>query len=149
VSGNDPETPDRRAPGKLIIYIDGASRGNPGLAGVGVVILDELRQPVAEETRFLGSATNNVAEYQALIIALQVSLELGADQVEIRTDSQLLARQWSGAYRVQSPGLAPLMEQARLLAGRLRSCKIVHVPREHNRRADALANRAIDEHLVR
>ncbi len=135
----------QETPQQLIIHIDGASRGNPGPSGAGVVILNKHRQPLAERMQFLGSTTNNVAEYQALVLALQSCLELGADQVEIYTDSELLARQWSGAYRVQSPGLIPLMQQARQLAGRLRSCKVFHVPRERNKRADALANQAIDD----
>jgi ribonuclease HI len=131
---------------KLIIHTDGASRGNPGDAAAGVVILDEQRQPVLERHQYLGKTTNNVAEYQALILALQEALGMGASQVEIRTDSELLARQWSGAYHVRSQDLLPLMQQAKQLAGRLQSCKIVHVPREQNKRADALANRALDEH---
>ena len=135
------------ATGKLLIYIDGASRGNPGNAAAGVVILDEQQEPVLERKKYLGKTTNNVAEYQALILALQEAVNMGAVQVEIKTDSELLARQWNGEYRVQNPGLVPLMQQARRLAGRLQSCKVAHVPREQNKRADALANQAIDEHL--
>jgi ribonuclease HI len=133
--------------GKLLIYIDGASRGNPGNAAAGVVILDEQQKPVLERKKYLGKTTNNVAEYQALILALQEALDMGAVQVEVKTDSELLANQWNGEYRVQNPGLVPLMQQARRLAGRLQSCKVAHVPRERNKRADALANQAIDEHL--
>ncbi len=132
---------------KLLIYIDGASRGNPGHAAAGVVILDEQQKPVLERKKYLGKTTNNIAEYQALILALQEAASMGAVQVEIRTDSELLARQWNGEYRVQNPGLIPLMQQARRLAGQLRSCRVAHVPREHNKRADALANQALDEHI--
>jgi dinuclear metal center YbgI/SA1388 family protein len=135
------------ASGKLLIYIDGASRGNPGNAAAGVAILDEQQEPVLERKQYLGKTTNNVAEYQALILALQEAVNMGAVKVEIRTDSELLARQWNGEYRVQNPGLVPLMRQARQMADRLQSCKVVHVPRERNKRADALANQAIDEHL--
>jgi dinuclear metal center YbgI/SA1388 family protein len=142
-----PETGGQEMHEKLIIYIDGASRGNPGDAGAGVEILDEQKRPVLESKKYLGQTTNNVAEYQALIIALQESLTLGAGQVEIYTDSELLARQWNGEYRVQNPGLVPLMQQARRLAGRLQSCRVSHVPRERNKRADTLANQAIDEHF--
>ncbi len=146
-SGCEPETGGRETHEKLIIHIDGASRGNPGDAGAGVEILDEQKRPVLESKKYLGQTTNNVAEYQALIIALQESLTLGAGQVEIYTDSELLARQWNGEYRVQNPGLVPLMQQARRLAGRLQSCRVSHVPRERNKKADTLANQAIDEHF--
>jgi ribonuclease HI len=142
-------TPAWAANGKLLIYIDGASRGNPGNAAAGVAILDEQQKPVLERKKYLGETTNNVAEYQALILALQEVLNMGAIQVEIRTDSELLARQWNGEYRVQNSGLIPLMQQARGLARQLQSCKIAHVPREQNKRADALANQAIDEYLKR
>lgn len=135
------------AAGKLLIHIDGASRGNPGHAGAGVAIADELGGAVMERKAYLGRTTNNVAEYQALILALREALDLGAARVAINTDSELLARQWSGEYRVKNPGLIPLMQQARRLAGRLQSCTVAHVPRERNKRADALANRAIDEHI--
>jgi dinuclear metal center YbgI/SA1388 family protein len=132
---------------KLVIYIDGASRGNPGHAAAGVVILDERQSPVAEKGLYLGRATNNVAEYRSLILALQEAVDMGAVQVEIKTDSELLARQWNGQYRIQNPGLVSLMQQARRLAGRLQSCMVAHVPRESNKRADKLANQAIDEHV--
>ncbi len=139
----------RQAHEKLLIYIDGASRGNPGDAGTGVQILDEKQQPLAEKKEYLGHVTNNVAEYRALILALQEALDIGAVKVEIKTDSELLARQWNGQYRVQNPGLVPLMEQARRLAGQLQSCKVSHIPRTQNKRADVLANLAIDEHNKR
>ena len=136
----------RQAPGKLLIYIDGASRGNPGDAGAGVLVLDEKQQPLVERKEYLGHTTNNVAEYRALILALQEALDIGAVRVEIKTDSELLARQWNGQYRVQNSGLVPLMQQARRLASQLQSCMVSHVPRSQNKRADALANLGIDEH---
>lgn len=131
---------------RLLIYIDGASRGNPGDAGAGVAILNEQREPLIEKKQYLGQTTNNSAEYQALILALEETLSMRASQVEIYTDSELLARQWNGQYRVQSPGLVTLMQQARRLASQLQFCRISHVPREQNKRADKLANLAIDEH---
>ncbi len=146
-SGGEPETGGRETHEKLLIYIDGASRGNPGNAGAGVAILDEQKSPVRESKKYLGQTTNNAAEYQALILALQESLTLGAGQVEIYTDSELLANQWNGIYRVQNPGLVTLMRQARRLASQLRTCTVLHVPRELNKRADRLANQAIDEHI--
>jgi dinuclear metal center YbgI/SA1388 family protein len=138
---------DIPAAGKFLIHIDGASRGNPGHAGAGVAIMDERGMTVAERKAYLGQVTNNVAEYQALILALREAVSLGAVRVEINTDSELLARQWNGEYRIQNQGLIPLMQQARRLAGQLQSCTVAHVPRERNKRADALANQAIDEHM--
>jgi ribonuclease HI len=131
---------------KLNIHIDGASRGNPGDAGAGVEIVDEQKRPVLESKKYLGQTTNNVAEYQALIIAFQESLTLGVGQVEVYTDSELLANQWNGIYKVKNPGLLPLMGQARRLASQFRTCTVTHVGRELNKRADKLANQAIDEH---
>jgi dinuclear metal center YbgI/SA1388 family protein len=145
-SGGEPETRGCLTHEKLIIHIDGASRGNPGDAGAGVAIVDEQKRPVLESKKYLGQTTNNVAEYQALIIAFQESLTLGVGQVEIYTDSELLANQWNGIYKVKNPGLVPLMRLARRLASRLRTCTVTHVARELNKRADKLANQAIDEH---
>jgi ribonuclease HI len=149
VHGQDQADQALAVRGKLIIYIDGASRGNPGNASAGVVILDEQQMPVLERKKYLGKTTNNVAEYQALILALQEVSSMGGIQVEIRTDSELLARQWNGEYRVQNSGLIPLMQQARSLARQLQSCTVTHVPRERNKRADELANQAIDEYIKR
>ncbi|NPV30250.1 MAG: ribonuclease HI family protein [Firmicutes bacterium] len=129
----------------MVFYIDGASRGNPGRAGAGVVVCNEAGQIIKERKEYLGKATNNVAEYRALLLALQEALAQGATQVEVYTDSELLARQWNGEYRVRSPHLAPLVQQARSLSRAFSSCKLSHIPRTQNRRADLLANRAIDE----
>ena len=103
----EPETGGRETHEKLIIYIDGASRGNPGNAGAGVAILDEQKRPVRESKKYLGQTTNNVAEYQALILALQEALDMGSGQVEIRTDSELLARQWNRRVPRQNLHLVP------------------------------------------
>jgi dinuclear metal center YbgI/SA1388 family protein len=145
-NGGEPESGGRLMHEKLIIHIDGASRGNPGDAGAGVEIVDEQKRPVLESKKYLGQTTNNVAEYQALIIAFQESLTLGVGQVEVYTDSELLANQWNGIYKVKNPGLLPLMGQARRLASQFRTCTVTHVGRELNKRADKLANQAIDEH---
>jgi ribonuclease HI len=127
----------------LLIYIDGASRGNPGEAGFGVFV--EAGGQKTGLYGYLGSATNNVAEYQALLFALRYALEARAPRVEIRSDSELVVRQVTGRYRVKHPGLQPLYREALELMGRLSSVTIRHVPREENREADRLANRAVDE----
>ena len=132
-------------PGPLTAYTDGAARGNPGPAGAGVQILDAGGSCVAEVVRYLGEATNNVAEYSALILALERAIELGASELEVRSDSELMVRQMTGRYRVKNEGLKPLFERARTLAGKLERVAYVHVRREANREADRLANQAIDQ----
>ncbi|MGC8915914.1 MAG: ribonuclease HI family protein [Thermoanaerobaculum sp.] len=128
--------------GTFHVDIDGGCWGNPGEAGAGVVIVfpDGRRE---EHTVYLGQATNNVAEYAALLAALGRLRELGATEVEIRTDSQLLARQLAGEYRVRAPHLQPLWRRAQELLGRFSRVAIRFVPREQNARADALAEQAI------
>jgi len=127
------------------IHVDGASRGNPGEAGFGIHVADGEGRTVAELYGYLGQATNNVAEYQALIHALRWALEKGDGPVEIFSDSQLLVRQLEGRYRVKNRGLQPLFREASALMKRCRVSALRHVPREENREADALANRAVDE----
>lgn len=125
-------------------WVDGGARGNPGPSGFGVVLADEQGTEIARFWGFLGENTNNVAEYQALICALEKAQELGADQVEIHTDSELVQRQVTGVYKVRKPHLIPLFDQVRRLAGGFDSFAIHHVRRENNKQADALANRAMD-----
>jgi len=126
-----------------IIYTDGGSRGNPGPAGIGAVITKD-GQSVASISEFLGVTTNNVAEYTALIKALEKSLECGIEKVEVRTDSELMVRQMKGEYRVKNEGLKPLFLKAQALKNRFASFAIVHVRREYNKEADRLANQAMD-----
>jgi ribonuclease HI len=133
----------------LILHADGASRGNPGLAGAGAVLLDQTGRQVGSFKRFLGIATNNEAEYQALLLGLEGALKLGADRLSIRLDSQLLVRQLNGQYRVKSPGLKPLYEKALRLLRDFAEVDIIHVKRNLNTEADALANQAIDEAVAR
>ncbi|MBI2941436.1 MAG: ribonuclease HI family protein [Chloroflexi bacterium] len=128
----------------LIVQTDGASRGNPGPAGAGAVLRSPGGAVVREVSHYLGIATNNQAEYVALILALKAALDAGADAVDLRLDSELLVRQLQGTYRVRSPQLAPLYERVRELLGRFREMRIRHVPREQNAAADQLANKAID-----
>ena len=131
--------------GALRLHVDGASRGNPGEAGFGVQVEAGDGRPLAGLYGYLGKATNNVAEYQALLHGLRFALERGAREVEVFSDSELLVRQVEGRYRVKNPGLLPLFREAKALMARFERVRLKHVPREHNREADALANRAVDE----
>jgi ribonuclease HI len=129
----------------LQIHIDGASRGNPGEAGFGVYVATPEGAPVAELYGYLGRASNNVAEYQALIHALRYALAQGAARVAVFSDSELVVRQIGGQYRVKHPDMLPLHSQARGLLARFEKATVSHVRREQNKDADRLANRALDE----
>lgn len=131
---------------QLEIYIDGAAKGNPGHAGVGVVICRD-GEVIKNIANYIGNATNNVAEYMALIYALQEALILKAEDLNIKTDSQLLYRQIKKEYKVKHPNIAPLYKQAEHLISAFRQVSIRHIPREENRGADKLANKAIKEAL--
>lgn len=134
------------APGQeLLIHVDGASRGNPGEAGFGVHVRDAEGADVARIYGYLGTATNNEAEYQALIHGLRFALEQGARAVRVFSDSQLVVRQVAGTYRVKHPGMVPLFREATGLLRRFARWSLEHVPRERNGEADRLANRALDE----
>ena len=128
------------------VYIDGASRGNPGPAGAGAVFVDGQRI-VRQFGRPLGQTTNNVAEYLALIYALQEALRAGYRQLTVKTDSELLARQMAGRYRVRDEQLRVLHEVARHLVEGFTRCEIRHIPREENTAADRLAGQAAREAL--
>lgn len=132
---------------QLQIHIDGAARGNPGPAGVGIVLEEGAGHRAQEKAIYLGTATNNVAETCALILALQSALRMKAAQVEVFTDSELLARQVTGRYRVKDTHLQWLHVLIRNLIEGFDSFQIQHVPREKNRAADRLANRAVTEGL--
>ncbi len=129
---------------RIRVFIDGASRGNPGPAAVGVVFEDPSGGLIGEGAARLGVMTNNAAEYHGLISALCQALDWGVRRLEVLTDSELLARQMNGAYAVKSPLLAPLYKRAKSLRSQLEYCSIRHVPRAMNRRADELANLALD-----
>lgn len=140
------EGPSRRKSfPKYFIQADGASRGNPGEAGAGAVISDAQGRTVKEVKCFLGMATNNVAEYRAVILALEKALDLGAGSVTLYLDSELVVRQLRGEYKVREAHLKTLHRQALEILNRFSSYNIYHVPREENRRADQLANEAIDQ----
>jgi ribonuclease HI len=129
---------------RLVIYADGAARGNPGPAGIGVVIEDERGRVLKEVSQFVGRKTNNQAEYMALIQGLEEAAEYQADAVLVRLDSELLVHQLKGEYKVKSPLLKPLRNQAQRLLARYKVVGIEHIERQYNRAADRLANRAID-----
>ncbi|MBE3590083.1 MAG: ribonuclease HI family protein [Firmicutes bacterium] len=128
----------------LILHTDGAARGNPGPAGIGVLILDEHGRTLERIAEPIGETTNNVAEYRALLRGLRRARELGAERVRVFSDSELMVRQLSGAYRVKQEHLRALHEEALRLARAFAAFDIVHVPRERNREADRLANEGID-----
>ena len=130
---------------KLRVFVDGASRGNPGPAALGVVVQDARGRIVAEIAEFFGEATNNVAEYRALLRGLREAAVHGADDLEIFADSDLLVRQITGSYRVKSTHLIPLHQETLAALAAFRRWRIERVPRGKNAAADALANRAIDE----
>jgi ribonuclease HI len=127
-----------------IVYTDGASRGNPGPASFGAVVIDPTGTVRHEISERLGMATNNVAEYRGLIAGLEAALALGARRVEVRMDSELLVRQAIGRYRVRNPGLIPLHNRVLALRRQFDEVVFRHIPRGENRRADALANQALD-----
>ena len=128
----------------IVAYIDGGARGNPGPAGYGVRIEDEMGELITEFSGFLGSATNNVAEYNGLLAALRYAREHGHRKVRIKSDSELLVKQMRGEYRVKNAGLQPLFEQAQTLADDFDRIVYEHVRREQNKDADRLANLAMD-----
>ncbi|HXX31371.1 MAG TPA: ribonuclease HI family protein [Myxococcaceae bacterium] len=132
----------------LRVFSDGAARGNPGPAGAGAVLALPSGEVVERLGLYLGRQTNNHAEYMGAILGLKRARALGADEVELVTDSQLLIRQLAGQYRVRSPTLRPLYEEAHALLEAFQRHLLTHVPREENREADVMSNRAIDERLV-
>ena len=125
--------------------MDGGSRGNPGPSAIGVVIEDPQGETLATISRAIGVATNNVAEYSALLAGLEKVAEMGADEVEVVSDSELLVRQMLGQYRVKNAGLQPLFLQAKQRAAVFARFTIRHAGREHNAKADGLVNLALDE----
>lgn len=133
--------PQRRT---LVLHVDGGARGNPGPAAIGVVISGTDGEVVEELAEPIGPATNNVAEYRALLRGLERARELGAAELEIVGDSELIARQVSGIYKVKHPAMRPLYEQAVAELRGFDRWRIRTVPRAQNARADALVNAALD-----
>jgi ribonuclease HI len=132
---------------QLFLSTDGGARGNPGPAALGFVLKNSSGEIVLERGQYLGETTNNVAEYSALIEGLKAALELGADQIVIQMDSELIVKQMSGEYKIKQPHLQELAGQVREQLGQFVSFKFKHVLREHNKEADRMVNLAIDEAL--
>jgi ribonuclease HI len=128
-----------------LVMVDGAARGNPGHAGCGAVILEGNGTVVKELSRYLGHTTNNVAEYEGLLMGLEALLQLGKKRVRVQSDSQLLVRQLNGEYRVKNEKLKRLFQKAVALLRQFEAYRILYVPRESNRLADRLANKGIDD----
>lgn len=127
------------------LYSDGACRGNPGIGGAGAVITDANENILWEGKQYLGHCTNNIAEYKALILGLKGALQNGYKNLEVHLDSELLARQINGAYKVKNENLKDLMREIRSLLSDFESVIVTHIARCHNAQADKLANLAIDE----
>ena len=129
---------------KLILYTDGAARGNPGPAAIGIVLTDPQGNEIHARGEAIGNKTNNEAEYRALLRGLELAAAHHATELEVRTDSELMARQLQGKYQVKAANLKPLFMQARQALALFHPVSIRHIPREQNRRADALGNEALD-----
>lgn len=131
--------------GYLKLYVDGAAKGNPGEAGVGIVIVDAHGTSLLKIGRYIGHATNNQAEYQALIVALEKAIDLRAREIVVFSDSELMVKQIKGLYKVKNETLKQYHTRARDLLNRFRSCRMELIPREENREADRLASKAAQE----
>jgi ribonuclease HI len=131
---------------ELTIYTDGASRNNPGEAGAGIFILQDGK-PVEKIARYLGTTTNNIAEYSAAIIGMEHALNCGATRVRLFADSELMVKQLNGIYKVKNEGLKPLYAKAKELIAKIGCVEVQYIPRELNKDADTLANKAIDEKI--
>jgi len=129
---------------RMLIKCDGGSRGNPGPAAIGAILYDSRNQVVTTISRAVGNTTNNQAEYLAVITALEEAIRLGARQVELRIDSELIVKQFHGEYRVKKAELKPLHQRVKELEQRLEKLSVNHIPREQNREADRLVNMALD-----
>jgi ribonuclease HI len=129
---------------QVIVHVDGGARGNPGPAAIGVVVSAPDGSVLDEVAETIGVATNNVAEYQALLKGVERAVALGADEIQLVNDSELVARQLTGAYKVKHPAMKPLYEQAMKALAPLARWEIRTVPRAQNTRADALVNAALD-----
>jgi len=129
---------------QLTIYTDGAARGNPGPAAIAATIRDEQGRLITTISRRIGATTNNQAEYQAIIAALEKAVTLGAGKVILNSDSELIVRQVNGQYRVKNASLKPLHQKVKQLISLLEDFTINHITRQQNTEADSLANRALD-----
>jgi ribonuclease HI len=130
---------------KVVLHVDGGARGNPGPAAVAAVASTPEGEQLGERNAFIGEATNNVAEYRALLLGLELARELGATEVEVVNDSELIARQIGGEYKVKHAGLKPLFTEAMGALRGFDAWAVRSVRREQNERADELVNEALDE----
>ncbi|MEK6759836.1 MAG: ribonuclease HI family protein [Deltaproteobacteria bacterium] len=131
--------------GRHELYVDGASRGNPGPAGAGALIKDPSAKVLRRLKKFLGRTTNNVAEYSALVLGLEAARAMGVERLNVFADSELMVKQLNGVYKVKSEDLRPLFEKASVLSKGFKEFSIRHIYREKNAAADALSNEAIDD----
>ena len=153
VTRDDPALPEKEITGHsnrnkeadlIVVNVDGASRGNPGESGIGVVIFDKDSNLINEACDYLGVATNNIAEYKALILGIKLSAEYNAKRILFKSDSELMVKQIKGEYRVKNTQLKILFAEVQSLLKKLPNWKIMHVPREENKEADLLANKGVD-----
>jgi len=143
-----PADPPQQPPKKtrhLFLYVDGAASGNPGPAGASAIVKDEDGTTLLEKARAFGPATNNVAEYQGLLLGLELAAQLKPNILTIRSDSELLVRQVAGQYKVRAPHLKPLLREARRLLAPFATVEIEHIPRTRNTEADKLARKALEK----
>ncbi len=138
----------KRAPHLWHLFTDGAAKGNPGPAGAGWILVKDGESAPVKNSKYLGEATNNEAEYQALILGLQSALSHGVKEIRVHMDSELLVRQINGLYRVKNPRLAVFFHQVQELLSKFSEYAIIYIPREQNREADAMANEAIKKKLM-
>ncbi len=129
---------------RVVVHVDGGARGNPGPAAIAALATTPAGEPLGQRAHAIGVATNNVAEYRALLLGLELAAELGADEVEVVGDSELIARQVAGTYRVRHPAMIPLHAAALEALGRFASWEVRTVPRAENADADALVNAELD-----
>lgn len=129
---------------KMYLYADGGSRGNPGPAGIGIIILDGAKKKIKESFKYIGETTNNIAEYNALILGLEEALALKADEVIVNLDSELIVKQLNGEYKVKDAGMKELFGRALNMLKRFGSFEIRHIDRAKNKEADRLVNKAIN-----
>jgi ribonuclease HI len=132
---------------KIIIFSDGGARGNPGPAGIGAVLYDSKKQVLAKISKYIGEATNNQAEYQALITALKKAKELGGQELDVFLDSELVVKQLNREYKVKNKELAPLFLEVYNLSLNFSKITFTHVYRENNKEADRLVNEALDKKM--
>ena len=128
----------------IVVNVDGASKGNPGESGIGVAIFDKDSNLINETCDYIGVATNNIAEYRALILGVKLSIEYNAKRTLFKSDSELMVKQIKGEYRVKNMQLKLLFTEVKELLKKLSNWKIMHVPREENREADLLANKGVE-----